>query len=122
MRTGGAVFFLASVLFVAACDPAEFRPAKGAHDLPSTNTAYRVQEDQDACDDIGFVTKAKSVDAVAVTAANHGGTHYRILDDFGHSTVETETAGGYGYGRFHANSSSEVVKHHSFTAHVFRCK
>lgn len=114
---------LTLILVVATgCDPAEFRPAKGVKDLPSAKTAYRVQEDQESCDDIGFVIKASSVDDIAETAANHGGTHYRVLDDFAHSTVETDTVGMGRGGVFVANSSSAVVKHHKFTARVFRCQ
>lgn len=112
---------LVVILLAAGCDPAEFRPAKGVKDLPSAKAAYRVQEDKEGCQELGFVIKASSVDAVAETAANHGGTHYRILDDFGRAVVETETVGGYGYGRFSSSSTSEVVKHHNFTARVFRC-
>jgi len=114
--------FLALIpLLGAGCDPAEFRPAKGVKDLPAAKAAYRVQEDKEGCRELGFVIKATSIDDIATTAANHGGTHYRILDDFGHAVVETETSGGYGYGRFSSSSTSEVVKHHNFTARVFSC-
>ncbi len=112
-----------AVALLAGCssDPAQFRPAKGARDLPSVKDAYRIQEVDPTCDEIGGVIAGRSVDDVATTAANHGGTHYRILNDFSHQTVETQTTGGYGYGVMHAQSSSEVVKHHSLVARVYRC-
>lgn len=62
-----------------------------------------VQDDKEGCDDIGFVVKAPSIEDIADAAADHGGTHFRILDDLG------------------ARSAAGVVKRHKFTARVFRC-
>ena len=113
--------WLGAVLVLLGCsDPATFRPARGAKDSPSVKNAYRVHGDP-GCDDIGGVVEATSIDDVAETAANHGGTHYQIMNDFGDASLETETHGGYGYGAFHAQSTSRVVKHHVFVARVYRC-
>lgn len=112
------------LLALAACgDPAQFRPAKGVRDAPAAKTAYRVKESM--CDSIGFVIKARSVDDIAETTANHGGTEYKILDDFGHTTVETDFTGSTVAARNlsvtqgHASSSEEV--HHAYTAEAYRC-
>lgn len=78
---------LASAIVLLGCDPARFRPAKGVKEEPSVPTAYRVPADKEGCKDLGFVIEAASIDAVAATAANHGGTHYRILDDFGRPKI-----------------------------------
>ena len=115
---------MAAVLVATGCygDPAEFRPAKGVRDLPSVKAAYRVQQAPDGCDDIGGVVEASSIEDIAVTAANHGGSKFHIINDAGRAVVETETKGGYGYGSFNSNSTSAVVKHHRFIARVYRCE
>ena len=111
------------VLAAAGCGEwAEFRPAKGLNDLPSVDDAYRVHDDMPECREIGYIVRGSSIDEVARTAASNGGTHYRILDDFGHETVETSSAGTYGRGYYGGHSSSAVAKHHRLTARVFRCK
>lgn len=133
MRGGFGGTLGALLVLVGCSDPAEFRPAKGVKDLSAVTTAYRIKQadlDNMGCDELGGVIKAASIDDVAVTAANHGGTHYLINDDFGHSTVETDTVGGYSgaigggvsNGAFVASSTSEIVKHHRFVARVYRCK
>ncbi|MDB4942643.1 MAG: hypothetical protein JWP97_2177 [Labilithrix sp.] len=109
--------------FCGACsDPARFRPAKGAKEYGATKDAYRVQDAKEGCDELGFVVEAATVKDIAETAANHGGTHYRVLDDFGGTTVETDTTASRGiFGTVDAHSSSYAVKHHVFTAKVYRC-
>ncbi len=114
---------IAGALILAGCsDPARFRPAKGVREFPSAKDAYRVQEPKDGCTELGFVIDADRVEDIAITAARHGGTHYQVLDDFGGSSVETDTTAGRGaFGTIHAHSSSYAVKHHAFTARVYRC-
>ena len=115
----------ALLVVLAACgDPAQFRPAKGVKDAPAAKTAYRVKDS--ACSSIGFVIKASSIEAIAETTANHGGTEYKILDDFGHTTVETDFTGtnlavtrNLSVTQGHASSSEE--KHHAYTAEAYRC-
>jgi hypothetical protein len=108
------------MLTLAACDPAEFRPAKGVKDSPSTKTAYRVKES--TCDPIGFVIKAPSIEAVSETTANHGGTEFKVLDDFGHTTVETDFAATQTFGVVHGSATSREQKNHSYTAEAYRCR
>jgi len=69
---------LALVLLIA-CDPAEFRPAKGVKDLPSAKAAHRVHDS--TCESIGFVIKAESIEDIATTAAHHGATEFKVLND-----------------------------------------
>lgn len=113
---------LAAILMLGAAgclDPAEFRPAKNAKDLPSAKTSYRVKES--VCDSIGFVIRAKSIEDIAETTANHGGTEYKILDDFGHSTIETDFAATQSFGVTQGHASSVEQTHHSYTAEAYRC-
>lgn len=114
---------VALTLGLLACgDPAEFRPAKGAHDMPSVATAYRIQDASEGCPDIGGIVDARSVDDVAATAARHGGTHYRILNDFADSSVETNTTAAKNFGIVHAHSTSREVTRHAYSARVYRCE
>ena len=109
------------LLFTAtACgDPAQFRPAKGVKDLPSSKTAYRVKDS--SCNSIGFVIQGKSIEDIAETTANHGGTEYKVLDDFGHTTVETDFAASQSFGVTQGHASSSEQKHHAYTAEAYRC-
>lgn len=118
-----ALWLLAVVSLCVACsEPATFRPAKGVKEFPATKDAYRVNEERDGCFDIGFVIQARRVDDIAETAAAHGGTHYMILDDFGGTSVETDTSGSVTrFGAIDAQSSSYAVKHHVYTARVYHC-
>jgi hypothetical protein len=109
-------------MFALSCsDPATFRPAKGLKDYPSTKSAYRVQEPQDGCTELGFVIKASSISDIAETAASHGGTHYQVLDDASSSSTETDAVATQSFGIIHARSSSYEVKHHGYIARVYRC-
>ena len=114
------------LLGVIGCgDPAEFRPAKNAGDLPAVKDAYRVKDVDPSCQPIGVVVEAASIDAVARTAARHGGTHYRIANDLGQDELVTDSvvsvAGGRGYATGVGHSRSRVERTHQYVAHVFRC-
>ena len=111
-------------MWLMACgsDPARFRPAKGAGSFPAAKTAYRVEAPSDGCEAIGVVIEADSIDDIASTAANHGGTHYRVLDDFGGTSIETTgSATHVGWGNYVGRSTSREVKRHWYTAQVYRC-
>lgn len=112
--------WLLLLLLATGCDPAEFRPAKGAREQSSVKEAFRVK-DEPGCPSLGFVREAASIEDVASTAARHGGDTYRVIEDFGHTSVETDTVGRYGAGAFVAQSSSETVSHHRYVAEVYRC-
>ncbi len=116
------------VLTLAACsDPAVFRPAKGVKDMPAAKIAYRVKDS--TCDKIGFVTSAESIEDVAETTAKHGGTEYKILDDFGYTSIETGSVAGHSsvpgqvasLGVTHGHASSREAKRHSYSAEAYRC-
>ncbi|MBX3191908.1 MAG: hypothetical protein KF819_33260 [Labilithrix sp.] len=107
---------------VACGDAAEWRPAKGAADFPAEKTSYRVKEADPTCTSLGYVIKASSIDQVAETAANHGATHYKLLEDFKHVTLETETSAYGGRNWAVANSTTSAVTHHKFVAEAYRCK
>src|SRR4051812_17162298 len=116
------VVALMASLVVAGCgDPATFRPARNVSPYPAVPTAYRVKEPDSMCESIGFVIEATSIDHIARTTANHGGTHYRVLDDFGDTTIETNTTAGQTFGVVHARSTSRAVQNHAFTAEAYRC-
>lgn len=112
---------LACVLLgLTACsDPAEFRPAKGVKDLPSTKTAYRVQ--QSLCDAIGIIKSAESIEDIATTVANNGGTEFVVLHDQTSETVETDFRAAKTFGVTRGHASSRVDQHHLYTAQAFRC-
>lgn len=105
----------------AGCgDPADFRPAKGVHDLEPAKVAYRVQES--VCESIGFVKRAETIEDIAETVANNGGTEFRVLNDNQSETVETDFRAAKTFGVTHGSASSRVEKHHSFTAEAYRCR
>jgi len=112
---------LAALSAIACSDPAEFRPAKGVKDLPSQKTAYRVQESTGDCLRIGFVVRARAIEDIAETVANHGGTHFKVVDDRSHVTTETDFVARQSFGVVHGSSSSYDVKHHRYTAEAYRC-
>lgn len=76
----------ASILFASiaavscASDPAEFRPAKGASDMPAVKEAYRVKSVAPECTPLGVVHAEGdgAIDDIAVTAARHGATSYIV--------------------------------------------
>ena len=113
---------LALLALVACSDPADFRPAKGVRDLPSVKEAYRVKEADPAFDSIGFIKRARSIEDIATTTANNGGTHYRVLDDQQSATVETDFTAAKTFGVVNGSASSRVEKHHLFTAEAYRCR
>ena len=116
-----AIVALAGAACASCGDPAQFQPAKGAKDLPSVNEAIRVAEAKPACETIGLVVEAKTIDAIAATAANHGGTHFRVTSDFGGKVVGTETVTGQTFGEVHNRATVREVKEHHFVAEVYRC-
>jgi len=105
-------------VLLEACDPAEFRPARGVHDYPSEKTSYRVREIEPSCELIGHVVHTGNLDSIAETVANHGGTHYRIVDDFGGESLEIGWNSYSGGG----NASARKVKHHEYAAEAYRCR
>lgn len=92
-----------------------------ALDLPAQKTAYRVKQADSMCDKIGFVIQAESIEDIAATVANHGGTHFRVISDNGTPTVETDTIGSQAFGVVHAHSTSRVVQNHVYIAEAYRC-
>ena len=111
---------LGCALLLSGCaDPADFRPAKGAGDLKATKDAYRVP--QSICDSIGFVKRAESIEDIARTVANHGGTEFVVLNDNQSTTVETDFAATKTFGVVPGSASSRAEKHHLVTAEAFRC-
>lgn len=121
---------LGAVLGVAAAgcigSSADWRPARGSADLPAKKVAYRVKQEGPMCQHIGFVTHARSIESLADAVAEHGGTHFVVLDDYATQTVETDSygsatrVGNVAFGSAHA--SSEVVEHHVFTGEAFLCQ
>ncbi|MBS2015899.1 MAG: hypothetical protein JST00_23630 [Deltaproteobacteria bacterium] len=71
--------FAAGLLF-GCNDPADWRPAQGVADLPKRENAWRIFTVANDCTAIGTV-EGTSVKDVAITVANHGGTHYLVIDE-----------------------------------------
>lgn len=66
---------------LAGCaDPASFHPAQGVADLPRTEKAYRIFDVSNDCKAIGTL-EGTTVQALATTTANHGGTHFLVTDE-----------------------------------------
>lgn len=70
----------AVALLVACNDPADWRPAQGVADLPKRENAWRIFTVASDCTAIGTV-EGTSVKDIAITVANHGGTHYLVIDE-----------------------------------------
>ncbi len=120
--SSSAFAWLLAVTVVACGDGfAEFRPAKGIRDLPSSKAAYRVQSVGADCERIGFVVRATSVEEIADVVADHGGTHYVVLTDQASTSTETDIVASRNFGVTHGHASSTDVKHHRFTAEAYRC-
>lgn len=100
----------------------EFRPAKGVEGLSAHGDAYRVPGPLPDCREIGNVVRAPSLEAIASSAAKHGGTHYQVLSDFGDTTIETDTTATRTFGGVSAHSSSREAVHHQYVARVYRCE
>jgi len=81
------------VLLVGCSDPAVFRPARGVKDLPSVKVSYRIREADPTCESRGFIVDATSIDDLAETAANHGATHYKVIEDVQGTAFDTEASG-----------------------------
>lgn len=113
------------VALTACSGDVEFRPAKDAHDLPATKAAYRVKkvEDVDGCRSIGFVRNAESIEELADTTAKNGGTHYRVLEDYGSVTFETDGVSNQwgATGITTHSSTTRAVKHHRYIAEAYLC-
>lgn len=123
MRTTLVLVFLLSL---SGChDPAEFRPARGAHDMPSVPTSYRVHEIDPACDALGIIRGARSIEDIAETAASHGATHYRVLRDAQRQELETESVGtvspAFGGAIVRGSSTTTTSITHTYTAEAYRC-
>jgi hypothetical protein len=119
MRTLLTLVILASAS-VACSDPADFRPAKGAENLKPTKTAYRVP--QSVCDSIGFVKRAESIEDIAETVANNGGTEFVVQNDNQSTTMETDFQATKTFGVVHGTASTRAERHHVYTAEAFRCR
>src|SRR5436189_3404218 len=104
MRTIWAGSFMIGIVTTACADPARFQPAQGASDLSSVDEAIRVAARGPSCDAIGTVVDAKTIDAIAITAARHGGTHFRVTSDFEGAVVGNETVIGQNLGVAHSQS------------------
>lgn len=100
-------------------DPADFARAKGAADFPSTSVAYRIFSASSDCTPIGTVEHATTIQAVAVTVANHGGTHYLITDE--RFIQEVVTSGQNLGGAAYAQQMSTVARTKQLTAEAYRC-
>jgi len=74
------VLAAAGVVLAACNDPASFRPAQGVADLPRTEKAYRIFEVSNDCKPIGDL-EGTTIQAIATTVANHGGTHFLVTDE-----------------------------------------
>jgi hypothetical protein len=129
MGMRAALVLAATGLTLFACgESAQFRPAKGVKDLPVEKTSYRVKELDPSwsCTSIGFVVEAPSIDEIAETTASNGGTHYRVLEDFGHATLETDFNGTRtspiaGLTTTQGHATSRIEKHHKYVAEAYRC-
>jgi hypothetical protein len=112
-----------ALLALSACgsNGAEFRPARGVKEPSSTDAAYRVKEVDPDCLSLGFIVHATSIDSIAVVAANHGGTHYVILDDRSSSSLETSYVGSTNFGVSTGHLSTYEARHRHMTAQVYRC-
>jgi hypothetical protein len=98
---------------VAACgDPAEFRPAKGAADMPPVKDAFRVKVAPNECVSLGYVDAQgpSGLNDIAATAARHGANTFVIHDD---NTDERVTS----------REDGQLVTrtNHKLVAEVYRC-
>jgi hypothetical protein len=100
-------------------DPADFARAKGAADFPSTSVAYRIFSVSSDCTSIGTVEHAATIQAVAVTVANHGGTHYLITDE--RYIQEVVTSGQSLGGAAYAQQTSTTSRTKQLSAEAYRC-
>lgn len=120
LRLGRAPALAGLVVAIAGCnDPADFVRAKGAADFPSTSIAYRLFSVGSDCTSIGTVEHGPSIQAIAVTVANHGGTHYVITDE--RMVEEYVTSGQNLGGAAYAHQTSNLARRKQYTAEAYRC-
>jgi hypothetical protein len=121
IRRLGQILLLGGVVTAGSgCnDPADFKPAKGAADYPSSAVAYRLYSVGSDCTSIGIVEHATTIPAVATTVANHGGTHYVITDE--RMIEEVVTSGQSLGGAAYAHQTSNRSRTKQYTAEAYRC-
>lgn len=87
--------------------------------------AYRVQAADPSCESLGFIREATKIDDLAKTAANHGATHYRVLDDQQGIAFDTEYSGVSrkvgGVTVMNGTSTSTSRTTHQYIAEAYRC-
>lgn len=122
LRMRVVLLLLALVLSATACaDPARFRPAKNVSARASVPASYRVHEVSDACEPIGVVVDGATIEDVAVTAARHGGTHYRVTSDDSSTSLETTGFGVHDSHSSYSQSTTRALEHHRYAARVYVC-
>lgn len=121
---GKVLSLLALGLVLLGCDDAEFRPAKNAKEHPAEKDAYRIHDAQEldvGCIKLGVIhtgAREAPLEAIAQTAARHGGTHYIVRDE--QHFVRESYSGTYGNGAF--NMHKNVERTRAMWAEVYRCK
>ncbi len=100
-------------------DPADFRAAQGVSDLPKTvENAKRLYSTPNDCTVLGTVLGA-SVKDVAITVANHGGTHFLVTDD--RKVQEFVTSNDYRGGPAYAQQGSSLYTRKEVSAEAYYC-
>jgi hypothetical protein len=104
----------ALVLFLASCggDLADFRPAKGASDMPAVKDAYRVKVVPPECTTLGYASAEgpSGLADIAQTAARHGANTFIIRNDDTDERVTTSDGNGL-----------VTRTNHKLLAEVYRC-
>lgn len=119
--------FMMFMMAGCAIDEADFRPARGARDYPAERDAYRAKSeaDVDGCESIGVVHSRgahPTVEELAVTVRNHGGTHYIVRGEQHEDAYETTgTATRFG-GGYLVHARTEVDHMRSLWAQAYRCR
>jgi hypothetical protein len=113
----------AAGLLVGCRDPADFTPAKGVRDLPRTETATRTFLRPGGCMGIGVVKGLSTAD-VAITVANHGGTHYFVTDErvlHEYTTSEEALDERVGKVAYSHQRQANIASTPETTAEAYRC-
>lgn len=101
---------VAGLALVACSDPASFRPAQGVADLPRTEKAYRIFDVSNDCKAIGDV-EGTTIQGIATTVANHGGTHFLVTDERvlqQYVTAQQSLAVGYSQSQGNLESMKQI--------------